>query len=118
MHRYVHEVIDNLEPGSVVRTGNAAGIDQIAKARALARGLTVEDFNPDYGRYPVRVAPLIRNEDMAETDAEVCFAFVVAESKGTMHCVREFLKRGKAVMVYHFDQDGNYQGFATAADYE
>ena len=117
VNAYVHEVIDNLAPGSVIRTGNAQGFDQIAKARAKERGLPVEDFDPEYDKYPGRVAPLKRNEEMADSDAEVCFAFAIQNScQGTMHCARLFATKGKVVIVHDFDTEGNFLGFRTSFD--
>lgn len=107
--------VDGLAPGSVVYQGLCKGADLIARSRALSRGLTVVDFAPDWKRYGTR-AGLVRNTEMAQSDAEMVFAFSVAESTGTLHCVREFLRMGKGVVLHDYDEEGTFIGLRSVAD--
>lgn len=113
---FVREVIQNLAPGSTVTHGDAEGFDKMAEEEAVACGLQTFKFPPEYDKHPPKVAPLIRNEQMAEGPVEVLFAFAVEESRGTMHAVKCMMKRGKGVILHHFDAEGNFLGFSTPYD--
>jgi hypothetical protein len=112
----IHHAVDNLAPGSFVYQGLCSGVDLVARARAVRRGLGVRDFPAQWELHGKR-AGLVRNTEMAESDAEVLFAFAVAGSSGTMHCVREFLRLGKGFVLHEYDADGNFLGFRTPADF-
>lgn len=78
-------------------SGGARGIDSVAAAYAKAHGIKLVEFLPDYKKYG-RVAPLRRNDEMADYADEV-IAFWDGVSSGTKYTVAAFKKRGKPVRL-------------------
>lgn len=78
-------------------SGGAKGIDQCARAYAMANGLALTEFLPDYARYK-RSAPLRRNEQIVCYADEV-LAFWDGRSAGTKHVIGLCEKAGKRCRV-------------------
>ena len=78
-------------------SGGAKGVDTIAREYALANGIRLTEFLPDYARYK-RGAPLKRNEQIIEY-ADVILAFWDGQSKGTKFVIDKAEKLGKDVRV-------------------
>lgn len=82
----VVEAVDELPEGSIVVSGGAAGVDQLAAFRARERGLEVVEHLPDYARHGSKMAPLVRNILIVEDSDEV-IAFPAPWSTGTWHAI-------------------------------
>ena len=69
------------EETTEIISGGAKGIDTCAREYALANGLKLTEFLPDYFRYG-RAAPLKRNITIIE-NADLVLAFWDGTSRGT-----------------------------------
>lgn len=78
-------------------SGGAKGVDTCAREYALAKGLKLTEFLPDYKRYG-RGAPLKRNLQIIDYADEV-LAFWDGQSRGTKHVIEQCKKRNKKVTV-------------------
>lgn len=101
--RNVHLITEELyglpRDGTVIVHGAATGADHIAHSIALDLGYEVEPHFPNYAKYDVLVAPLMRNDKMVSLGADLCLAFPTSRSRGTWHCVRLAEKAGIPVKV-------------------
>lgn len=79
-------------------SGGAKGIDQAAKAFALANHLRYTEFLPDYARYK-RGATLKRNLEIIEY-ADAVLAFWDGQSRGTKFVIEKCREIGKPVEVF------------------
>ena len=84
-------VIENLEDYvsdkvTEIVSGGAKGIDCCAAEFAIARGLKLTEFFPEYQRYG-RAAPIKRNERIVDYADEV-LAFWNGKSKGTLSVIK------------------------------
>lgn len=61
-------------------------------------GLTVERHPPDWARYGKSAGPL-RNTQMVALGADICLAFPLPGSRGTVHCMRQAEQAGIPVRV-------------------
>lgn len=78
-------------------SGGARGIDSCARAYAVANGLRLTEFLPDYDTYG-RSAPIIRNITIIDYADEV-IAFWDGDSHGTKFVIDNCRKRNKKVTV-------------------
>lgn len=78
-------------------SGGASGIDTLAAVYAREHDIPLTEFLPDYPRYG-RGAPLKRNAQIADY-ADGALVFWDGSSRGTMHTVELFQKRGKPVIL-------------------
>ena len=95
--------VDHLEgylPEGVTEivSGGTKGIDTCAKDYALAHGLKLTEFLPEYKKYG-RGAPLRRNITIIEY-ADLVLAFWDGRSSGTMYVIDNCKKRNIPVAVY------------------
>lgn len=74
-------------------SGGARGVDTCAREYALAHGLKLTEFLPDYNRYG-RAAPLKRNDEIVAY-ADAVYAFWDGASRGTMYTYRKCREAGK-----------------------
>ena len=79
-------------------SGGARGVDTSAKEYALAHGIKLTEFLPEYGKYG-RSAPLRRNITIIEY-ADLVLAFWDGKSRGTKYVIDNCKKRGVLVKVY------------------
>ena len=96
-------VIDNLqdylpEGTTEIVSGGAKGVDTCAREFALANGITLTKFKPEYNRYG-RGAPLKRNITIIEY-ADMVLAFWDGKSKGTKFVIDACAERGIPVTVH------------------
>lgn len=94
--------VNNLEkylPRDVTEivSGGARGIDTCARDYALANGLKLTEFLPEYQKYG-RGAPLKRNLKIIDYADEV-LAFWDGQSHGTKYVIEECRKKNKKVTV-------------------
>lgn len=98
IEEYLPEGIDEIV------SGGARGIDSVAAAYAKTHGIKLVEFLPDYKKYPGRVAPLRRNDQIADYADEV-IAFWDGVSSGTKYTIEAFKKRGKKVRIFKIRYD-------------
>lgn len=95
--------VENLEkylPVGVTEivSGGARGVDTSAREYALAKGIKLTEFLPEYDKYG-RGAPLRRNITIIEY-ADLVLAFWDGSSHGTKYVIDNCKKRGVPVKVY------------------
>ena len=78
-------------------SGGARGIDTYAKEYALAHGMKLTEFLPEYEKYG-RIAPLKRNDSIIEY-ADTVLAFWDGQSRGTAYVIRKCRETGKPCRV-------------------
>ena len=79
-------------------SGGAKGIDTCARAYALANGIKLTEFLPDYKKYG-RGAPLKRNLKIIAY-ADLVLAFWDGKSRGTKYVIEQCKIMNKKVNVY------------------
>ena len=100
--------VDNLENylpegAAEIVSGGARGIDTCARSYALAHGLKLSQFLPEYERYG-RSAPLRRNITIIEY-ADLVLAFWDGKSRGTKFVIDNCKKRNIPVVVHLLTTD-------------
>lgn len=78
-------------------SGGAKGVDTSAREYAIAHGIKITEFLPEYEKYG-RGAPLKRNITIIE-NADLVLAFWDGKSKGTKFVIDNCRKRGVEVRV-------------------
>lgn len=79
-------------------SGGARGIDACAREYALAHGIKLTEFLPQYAQYG-RAAPLKRNLQIIDY-ADMVIAFWDGQSHGTKYVIENCKKVNKKVLVY------------------
>jgi len=79
-------------------SGGAKGVDTSAREYALARGIRLTEFLPEYDKYD-RGAPLKRNITIIE-HADVVLAFWDGKSRGTKFVIDNCKQMGVPVKVF------------------
>ena len=79
-------------------SGGAKGIDTCARKYALANGLKLTEFLPEYNRYG-RGAPLKRNLQIIEY-ADCVLAFWDGQSRGTKFVIEHCKAQNKPVRIF------------------
>ena len=79
-------------------SGGAIGIDTCARKYALANGLKLTEFLPEYNRYG-RGAPLKRNLQIIEY-ADCVLAFWDGQSRGTKFVIQHCKEQNKPIRVF------------------
>ena len=82
----------------IVISGGAKGVDAMAEKWAKDNGLETIIHKPDYSSYPGYLAPLKRNDLIAE-DCDYCLALWDGKSKGTKYTIGKCLEYGKEVKI-------------------
>ena len=100
-------VINNLQdylPEDVTEivSGGAKGIDTCAREYALANGIKLTEFLPEYGKYG-KSAPLKRNLQIIEYADEV-IAFWDGISTGTVYVIENCKKANKKITVHRMQK--------------
>lgn len=83
---------------SEIISGEARGVDQCAHAYALAHGIRLTEYLPDYARHGRR-APLMRS-DLIVARAELVLAFWDGCSRGTVYTIRRCRATGVPCRVF------------------
>ena len=86
------------EDTTEIVSGGARGIDTCAKKYALAHGLKLTEFLPEYDKYS-RGAPLRRNITIIEY-SDLILAFWDGQSRGTKFVIDNCKKRNVPVVVF------------------
>lgn len=82
-------------------SGGAKGVDTSAREYALAHGIKLTEFLPEYTKYG-RCAPLKRNITIIEY-SDIVLAFWDGKSRGTKFVIDNCRKLGVEVRVYIMD---------------
>ena len=82
-------------------SGGAKGVDTSAREYALAYGIKLTEFLPEYTRF-CRSAPLKRNITIIEY-SDIVLAFWDGKSRGTKFVIDNCRKLGVEVRVYIMD---------------
>ena len=83
---------------TAIVSGGARGVDACARAYALAHGLPLTEFLPDYRRYG-KAAPLKRNQQIID-HADYVVALWDGHSHGTEHAIGLCQRRGVPLRVF------------------
>lgn len=92
LEKYIPEGTDEIV------SGGARGVDTSAREYAIAHGIKLTEFLPEYERFG-RGAPIKRNEKIIEY-ADIVLAFWDGTSRGTKYVIDACKKRGVEVRVY------------------
>lgn len=84
-------------------SGGARGVDTCAKEYALAHGLKLTEFYPDYDRYG-RSAPLKRNDQIV-AHADMVIAFWDGVSRGTIYTLKQCKQQGKPWRLFRLTRN-------------
>lgn len=111
----VAKYISTLPPGTVVRTGDARGVDKVAREAARKRGLVVDEVKADWDDLSHHDARIVTRADGSKYDANAgkrrnprivaapdttrVVAFHDGKSPGTRHAVEVARAAGKPVRV-------------------
>ena len=96
----VQRAVD-LEAGETITLVHGAcptGADKLAAQAALSIGWDVEAHPADWNAHGKAAGP-IRNQRMVDLGADVCLAFPMPGSRGTLHCMRAAEKAGIPVIT-------------------
>lgn len=100
---------DDFDPGSItIIHGNARGADTMAGEVASVHRMNVDVYPARWDIY-ARAAGPIRNQEMVDTGADICLAFLMKGSTGTADCIKRARKAGIPVTIYH--EDGEVEHF-------
>ncbi len=82
-------LLEKIDPSKVeiVISGGAKGVDTFAKFFAARHHIPYREYTPQYSVYG-KYATLKRNTQIV-TDASTVVAFPTADSRGTLHSIRE-----------------------------
>lgn len=86
-----------LDRGTIVVSGGAEGVDQVAAACARQRGLIVEELFADWDRFGKSAGP-IRNAALVDR-ADRVIAFWDGRSRGTLDTIRKAGAAGKPIEI-------------------
>lgn len=79
-------------------SGGAIGVDTSAREYALANGIRLTEFLPEYEKYG-RSAPLKRNIQIIDY-ADLVLAFWDESSRGTKYVIDQCRLRGRQVRIF------------------
>jgi len=87
-------------PATVIVSGGAKGCDLLARRYAVAKGLELVEFLPDYTKYG-RGAPIRRNADII-SNSDVVLGFWDGKSRGTKNSIETANSMGKVVIIVKY----------------
>lgn len=93
----VRRTVQSFEPGTVVISGGARGVDSEAERAAVEAGLETVVHRPDWDTHGKRAA-FLRNQQIVE-DCDEVYAFWDGKSRGTRMTIDIAYKAGKFVVV-------------------
>jgi len=86
----------------IIVSGGAIGADQLGEKFAIANDVALTFFLPDYNKYGKKVAPLIRNEQMAKF-SNYLIAFWDGLSTGTAHMIGMAKKHNLKIKILRYE---------------
>lgn len=95
----LNDLRERLPPETTeIVSGGARGVDTSAREYAIANGIKLTEFLPDYAKYG-RSAPLKRNLEIIEY-SDMVLAFWDGKSRGTKYVIDNCEKHGVQVKVF------------------
>lgn len=93
------EHLDSYEKIDMILHGDARGLDQMAGRYAKENEIPVSVIRPDYQRWPSRLAPLKRNDELVGLCSQVLAVYAPGRVRkgGTWYTVQKALAAGKRV---------------------
>lgn len=98
---WVRDFVDGLPKDTIVISGGARGVDQVAVARAEWRGLDVRVYKALWWMHG-KAAGHMRNTEIVN-EADELVAFWDGVSRGTLDSIRKARARGIPMRVYGTD---------------
>jgi hypothetical protein len=89
-------------PNVVLIVGRARGADTFAEIVGEAFGFTIEPYEADWEHKGKGAGPQ-RNQQMVNSGADICLAFLHEGSKGTADCIKRAEKAEIPVEIYRED---------------
>lgn len=103
----LEKIMQNIpENCSEIVSGNAVGVDTLAKTAAGKLKLKYTGFDPNYIRFG-KNAPLIRNVQIVRY-ADLILAFWDFSSDGTRHAILQCIKDNKPFRIIRIPKTGNH----------
>lgn len=94
----IERVIENIPKNcTMIISGGAYGVDELAKKAAIALGIPIKEYFPDYTTFGKK-APLIRNTSIVN-DSDMVLAFWDYQSKGTRNTLLKSLNQKKEIKI-------------------
>ena len=94
----IYQFMISLPKDTIIVSGGAIGVDQVAEICAKRLNLGTKIFKPNYDEYDGSLAPLIRNKQIVDY-ADVIVAFWDGKSRGTKYTIDYAIKRKKKVTM-------------------
>lgn len=85
--RVLAKVVDNNWDVDVTVVHGASGMDWFLAGVACAKGVEIEAHPADWKTHG-KAAGIIRNNEMAKSNIDLCLAFIKNGSAGASHCAR------------------------------
>lgn len=82
--------------------GGARGVDLVAAEIASELGFAVREYPADWDRLGRR-AGVVRNQEMVDSQPDLCIAFIRNNSRGATHCANAAMKAGIRTVVARED---------------
>lgn len=100
----IQGALRSLPPGSIVITGDALGVDLLAKKEAEKMGIKVVSEKADWKRLRLAAGP-VRNGKMLDHNPDEVWYFhpALPQSKGTKDCVQQARRRGIPTQGFFVD---------------
>ncbi len=92
------EVLDEIDITTVIE-GEAKGADKLSRIYAEHRGIPVEAYPADWGKYGNSAGPIRNRQMLEEGYPDQVVAFRVNNSKGTTDMINQATKAGIEVKV-------------------
>ena len=92
-------LISNLE-GEIefVSGGCKSGADALIKRYCEEKNIKLTEFLPDYNKYPGKVSPIKRNDEIVQYATHL-IAFYDGASKGTGYTIKQAQKKGIPIKI-------------------
>jgi chromosome condensin MukBEF MukE localization factor len=91
-----------MRDGVTLVVGGARGADTVAEQVARRLGWEVEVHPADWKRYQNR-AGMIRNQEMVDSEVELCLCFIRNHSGGATRCMQMAMSKGIPTWVWRDD---------------
>lgn len=82
----------------IIVSGGAVGTDKIAEKFAEQKGIEAEIYEPEYDKFPTKVAPIKRNQTIVD-NSDYLIAIFDGSSKGTASTIRMAEKRNIPIKI-------------------
>ncbi len=94
--------LSNFSDIECIISGGARGADTLAKQYCIEKSIKMQEFLPEYNKYPSRVAPIKRNDTIVE-NCDMLIAFWNYKSAGTKYTIEKAQKMKKNIYIVRID---------------